>query len=93
MIFAIEQMSELEELLESHHCTDIEDLTRQIIELFASNRFERVVSPKTAEDNGKEDAIKEIINQLGKYLQNGSIDFMCVNLEGIEKRLRKALKV
>ena len=57
-----------------------------------SHPVEKLVMPKIAEDKGKETAIKEILNQLKKYLANGSIDFMCVNLEGIEKRLRKALK-
>ncbi|MFH2029642.1 MAG: hypothetical protein ABIJ40_03320 [Bacteroidota bacterium] len=63
-----------------------------------SNNFEPKNNIKTqkmlqhAENNGKKMAINEIIKQLENYLKNGSIDFMCVNLKGIKRRLIKALK-
>ena len=58
-----------------------------------SGKIEIFLSTKIVEayKKGKNDAIDEIIKQLATYLQKGSIDFMCVNIEGIEKRLKARL--
>ena len=58
-----------------------------------ANPLDALVGEKIVEayKKGKNDAIDEIIKQLATYLQKGSIDFMCVNIEGIEKRLKARL--
>ena len=76
----------------THIFTDV-PMSNEIAEGLSNsiwNRIKKILKEHNKEI--KEDAITEIMKQLTKYLKDGDIDFMSINLEGIEQRLREALK-
>jgi len=57
---------------------------------FKSDRIENQVEA-VANAEGLNNAVGEIIKQLTNYLQSGSIDFMDINLEDVERQLRESV--